>query len=127
MSIFYKTKEHKEILISTLKNIKRVYPQYDNEVDLYYLPALYLLTSDEEIRKKSLPFVSDEGIDFEKIKKNDFSSGYVTLVKLAYHLFNSANESPEIIELIGRLDKDNFELALQAIRLRRHSLCLHDL
>ncbi|MDK2919608.1 MAG: hypothetical protein PWQ37_2341 [Candidatus Petromonas sp.] len=127
MSIFYKTKKHREILIKTLKNIKRVYPQYKNEVDLYYLPAIYLLTSDEEIRKKSLHYISDEGIDFQKIKSNDFSSGYVILVQLAHHLFDSANESPEIMELISRLDKDNFELALQAIRLRRSSKYLEEL
>lgn len=60
--------------------------------------------------------------DFEKgsLKGTKFPlcSSEERLLKLAKHLFNGSCKSLSINDLFGYLDKNNFELAQQAIRIR---------
>lgn len=56
------------------------------------------------------------------IKEVDFSSGYSVLVWLAFDLYNPTicrNNDVEIrpSDLIHTLDRENYEVAMQAIRL----------
>ncbi len=125
--VYYKDCFHRDVLLSWLEKSGKVYVKYRNKIDIDYLPALYVLTSDKELRDKCLRFIDHEGIDFPLMKKTiDFSSGYRVLVDLAHHLFNSGCDvSP--MAIIRNLDGDNFEVAMQAICLRRHSVRLIDL
>ncbi|NSW92396.1 MAG: hypothetical protein HPY74_17315, partial [Firmicutes bacterium] len=90
-------------------------------------PALYIMSSDKELRDKCLRFVDDEGIDFPLMKKTaDFSSGYKVLVNLAFHLYNSGCDVTPMA-MIRTLDPENFEVAVQSICFRRYSVKLADL
>lgn len=83
------------------------------------MSALYIITSDDELRCKCLPFVDNEGIDFNEIlEKQDFSGGYNPLIRLASNLFNE-NYGVTPMELITKTDDERFRIALEAIVLRR--------
>jgi hypothetical protein len=104
----------------------RIYPQYEYEVDTYYLAAFYILTSSQDLRSKFIKHIGNDGIDFLKMKKVDMGSGLNTLVKLANNLFNGDSKvSPS--DLLNTLDEDNFEVSIHAIRLRRIKIYLNDL
>lgn len=124
---FYKDSEHKKVLINLLNNLGRVYSQYDNEVDQYYLSALYILAADDELRHKCLSYIGDEGIDFPKmLKSRDFGSGHKLLVKLAQHLFTDRG-NVSLVDMINILDDKNYKVAMQAIAFRRQGAYLNDL
>lgn len=55
--------------------------------DINYTSAGYLLSADEEVYNKALPFISDNGIFFSSIFDKDFCTGHKALVRYAYDLF----------------------------------------
>lgn len=126
MKLFFTDSTHKANLMEYLRKLGRINPQ-TNRLDTYYLSALYILTSDEEMRRKCLQFVNEDGIDFEvMIARNDFSSGYLVLVELASHLFNERiTVTP--MEMIDHLDETGFQIALNAILARRFPVRAGDL
>ena len=96
--------------------------------DNYYLPALYILLSTKnDLYKKTRRFIDGEGIDFEKmLSTQDFPSSEKKLIKLAANLFNISMEvSPS--ELINTLDDEDFQMALQAISFKRIGCHVRDL
>ncbi len=61
----------------------------------------------------------DNMIKTECFEKVDFSSGARSLVRLAFNLYNSSNiENADVMSVLSSLDSDNFELAMQSIRIR---------
>lgn len=118
--IYYKDNEHKNKLKELLIKYKKVYEKYNNEVDQYYLSAFYIFTADEELRRKCLPYITNDGILFNKMEtEQDFCSGCNQLIKLAHQLFNEGDKV-DIMNLIGILDRENFKVAMQAIELRKY-------
>jgi hypothetical protein len=73
-----------------------------------------------------MKYIDADGIDFLKIKKVDMGSGHKLLIQLAGNLFNGCLKVTPA-DLINSLDDENFEIAMQAIRLRRSSIHLDDL
>lgn len=119
-TIYYKDGKHKDTLKELLIKYKKVYEKYNNEVDQYYLPAFYIFTADEELRRKCLPYITSDGILFNKMEtEQDFSSGPSVLIKLAHQLYNEGDKA-DIMDIIGILDKENFKVALQVIELRKY-------
>jgi len=117
---------HRQNVLNCLWKKNWIYP--DGKADNYYLSALYILFSTKnDLYKKTRRFIDGEGIDFEKmLSAQDFPSSEIKLIKLAANLFNGSMEvSPS--ELINTLDDENFELALQAIFLRRTGCHVRDL
>ena len=125
--IYYWDKLHRETIIQYLKRLDKIYPT--DEVDREYLAALYIIAADDEFRRKCLQYVSfgvDRGIDFDAmLKEQDFSSGYNALVRLASNLFNE-NNSVTPMDLIRTLSGRYFDLAMQAIYLRKFTDCLYE-
>ena len=118
-AIFYKNQIHRETVIQYLKRLDKINPS--GEVDREYLSALYIICSDGEFRYKCLQYIDleERGIDFNScLSEQDFSSGYYPLVKLASNLFNE-NNSVTPMELIRTLSGEYWDLALQAICLRK--------
>lgn len=94
---------------------------FNGKFDVYYASALFILTADLATWQKSQRYISKRGIDFPALLKEvDFSSGYLVMVKLAGNLFNG-DQHVDPVELII-LDRTNFSIAIDAIKVRRYSL-----
>lgn len=78
------------------------------------------------MRAKTLKHIDAEGIDFDGIRQQDFSSGYRILLDLAEELFNHGAKA-SISSIVDRLDEENFTVAIQAIKLKRESIKFTDL
>lgn len=123
---FFHDEAHRQNVLHCLRKKNRIYP--DGKADNYYLSALYILLSTKnDLYKKTRRFIDGEGIYFEKmLSTQDFPSSEKKLIKLAANLFNTSMEvSPS--ELINTLDDENFQMALQAIFLRRTGCHVRDL
>ena len=84
---------------------------------------LYLISGNEELKQKVEPYFNGNSgmFDTEKMfEEQDFSAGLSILAKLAVNLFN-ANEKINPLQLMI-LDDENFELAMNAIILRRQGI-----
>ncbi len=123
MNIFYTSPEHKQRWLSAILGIGKV---YDGKLDPEYASALYILTSSAGTWQKAQSYVDRDGIDFEAmLREVDFSGGYGVLIHLAGNLFNGQTAcSP--VELM-RLDDRNFEIAVNALQIRRISLPIDEL
>lgn len=88
----------------------------------YYLSALYIITSSEELFKKMYQyFDKNEGFSAEEMfAKEDFSSSNLTLAKLASHLFNN-NYQVTPLDLIG-LKEESYQTAMSAIFIRKYGV-----
>lgn len=116
--MFFYNEDHRQNVVNCLRHENRVYP--DGKADSYYLPAFYLLLSTKnDLYKKTRRFIDRDGIDFEEmLSTQDFASSERKLIKLAANLFNGSMEvSPS--ELIDTMDDENFQMALQAIFFKR--------
>ena len=108
--IFFKSEGHQERLIEALQNVEHQ--------DVYFTSALYILTADLATWQKAEDYVEHDSIDFEQmLSEIDFSSGYIRLINLAWNLFNE-HVKVNVVDLMG-LDERNFNVAIQAIQLRR--------
>ena len=123
---YFVDETHKNNVMKVIRDKRLVYP--DGQVDCYYLPALFiLLSSKNNLYKKTRNYINADGIDFETMmEKQDFSSGEAKLVRLAANLYNGSMEvTPQ--ELINTLDDRNYDLAMQAIRFRRYGCHIENL
>lgn len=118
--IFFKSPAHKQRFLAAMQQLGKV---YDGKLDPEYAAALFVLTSHAGTWTKAQQHVDKlgHGIDFPAmIEDQDWSGGYSVLIKWAGNLFNQeAHIDP--IELL-RLDEDNFELAISALKIRRYSM-----
>ncbi len=123
--IHFYDEDHREKVLQWLQKENRI--SSDGRLDIYYLPALYILLSTKnELFKKTCRFIED-GIDFQKmLSTQDFPSSENKLIRLAANLYNdSMDVSPS--ELIDTLDEENFLLAMQAVYLKRNERYIHEL
>lgn len=124
-NIFFKSPEHKERLITTIRQIGKVWEE-NRQIDPEYASALYILTSDLTTWNKASGYVDRDGIDFEAmLEEVDFSGGYAVLINLAWNLFNDYQKI-DVLDLL-RLDEGNFQVALGALKLRRYRTYVNDL
>jgi len=118
--------EHKKAVLETLKKCGKIDEKY---VDSWWLPALYIICCDDELRSKSARYCILEGngnayIDFELMMKEiDFSEGYRAIIKLAANLYNDNNFKCSVDEFIYAVDMQLFEVGMTAIRLRALKVC----
>lgn len=96
--------------------------RYQNDKE--YLSVAYVMAGNAELEKKISPyFDTQEGyLDASALfEEQDLTHGLSVLVSLAVNLFNYGLEvSP--INLVNKLDEDNFFLAVNAIKLRRFGI-----
>lgn len=121
--IFFKGKEHKNRFVGAMIQIGKV---YSGKFDPEYGAAIYILTADVSTWNKASDYVSRGGIDFEALLKEvDWSGGYQVLIQWAANLFNEHAAHIDPVELM-RLDENNFQVAISALQIRRHSLEVDD-
>lgn len=109
--MFYTDEEHAEAFQTLVKEHKKA-------TDKEYFTAYYVLTADPELRKKALRFVKADGIEWERIRRQDWSSGYRLLLELTETLFHSEGEA-RLAYGLGTWDDTLYAVALQSIRMRR--------
>ena len=115
MSLF--TESHHVLYNEALQKLSS-YQQRSHE----YQTLIYVLTGNDELVKKALPYLTDGGFSSDRcFKEQDFSRGTASLLKLAVHLYN-ANEDCTPLELVENLDSDSFQLAMNAVYLRKYGL-----
>lgn len=118
MEFQYLSREHKQDFLENRRNIPEYY-RFNKE----FLSVLYLISGNEELKQKIEPYFNGSSgmFDTEKMfEEQDFSAGLSILAKLAVNLFN-ANEKINPLQLMI-LDDENFELAMNAIILRRQGI-----
>jgi hypothetical protein len=119
----FKSEEHKTRFLEAMQSIGKI---YDGKLDQEYGAALYLLTSHPSVWNKTRPYVFGDGIDFELILEEVvLSGGEWVVIKWAGNLFGQ-DQHIDPTELM-RLDRDNFEAAINALRLRRDPMRLEEL
>lgn len=124
--ILFHNEKHRQNVLEYLLKENRIYP--DGQADNYYLPAFYILLSTKnDLYKKTRRFIDEEGIDFEKmLSTQDFPSSEKKLIRLAANLFNSSLEvTPN--ELTSTLDDENFAIAMQAVYFKRNGCHVRDM
>jgi hypothetical protein len=92
--------------------------------DEKYLSVCFLMAGSPELFRKMNPYFDgvEGSLKSDKMfEEQDFSSSFGILAKLAVHLFNS-NEKVSPLDLVEYLDKENFQLAINAIILRRYGI-----
>lgn len=112
--MYFKDGQHQEKLFSLLE-------KYNKADSKEYSAAYYILTSDNELRRKAAAYISSDGIDFMlMLEHEDFSSGYRNMIDAAMSLFNSGAKVnlPDLCWL----DEDNFNVILEAINIRRYGI-----
>ncbi|PJK16556.1 hypothetical protein CQS04_05190 [Chryseomicrobium excrementi] len=115
MSLF--TESHHILYNEALQKLNS-YQQRSHE----YQTLIYVLTGNDELVKKALPYLTDGGFSSDRcFKEQDFSRGTASLLKLAVHLYN-ANEDFTPLELVENLDSDSFQLAMNAVYLRKYGM-----
>lgn len=120
--ILFKTPTHKSRFLMMMQGLGKM---DDDRLDSEYGAALFILTADVATWNKAQGYVSRDGIRFEDLlEEGNFSGGYSVLIALAGNLFNG-NVHIDPLELM-RLDENNFQLAISAIKLRRYSLRLSE-
>lgn len=119
--IFFKSEGHKERFLRVLRLKNRI---ERGMIDREWGAALYILFSDPILSESASPNIHG-GIDFEEILSQRWSSGEQTLIKLANNLFNGCQQSDSLDLVL--LDHKNFEVAMQAIRLRRDGCRVEDI
>lgn len=112
--MYFFNQQHQDVFKSLVDKFRK---QSDNE----YLSAFYILSSDAEIRHKTSHYISYDGIDWERIFLQDWSSGFRLIVKLAETLFKSSG-SFDLAYGLNTWDEYRFEIAMQAIKIRRDGI-----
>lgn len=90
--------------------------------DTYYLSALYIISSTEELYRKMFKYFDiDAGFSAEEMfAKEDFSSTNLILAKLTGHLFNNSYQVTPL-DLIG-MGEENYQVAMSAIYIRKYGV-----
>lgn len=121
--MFFKSPEHRKRFLAAMQQQDKI---YQGKLDEEYGAALYILTADTHTWQSATDYIDREAIDIETLLKEvDFSHGYEVLLKLAGNLFNGYLHIDPLEFMI--LDEANFQVALTALEIRRHSPRLADL
>ena len=103
------------------KNFTKLISHVERRWNKEYTSCLYVLAADEELRRKAARYIKQDGIDWEAIWEQDWSSGYRLLLQLAESLFKSSG-SIELAYGLGIWGEELFLVAMQAIYIRRQGI-----
>ncbi len=118
---------HREAFQQALSQLSQTHAVKPNgKINAEYGTALYLLTGLEYAWPRLQPYVTDDGIDYQKMVNHvALSSGEELIVGLSSNLFNGGtyvDATP--LDLVGFLDNDTWQMVLVAFALRRGTLTL---
>lgn len=118
MAFYFTSKDHHARFLATMREIRKIDA---GKLDPEYAAAVYILTSRSGTWERARSYVSSGGIEFEALLSEvDWSGGYSSLLNLAANLFNDRYPCNPC-DVVTRLDSENFELALTAMKIRRVS------
>lgn len=121
--ITFVSQEHKQRFTTAMQAIDRM--AANGECDAEYASALYVLTAHMNTWNHAESYVSHAGIDFEVLSTYAcFSGGYSVLIEWTSGLFNG--NTAIVPSQLMRLDENNFQLALNALHIRRYGLQVSD-
>jgi hypothetical protein len=124
-NIFFKSPAHRERLVEAIERLEKI-EESNGKADSWYVAALYILTADHATWDDVQPYVSSTGIKFDDILANiHFSSGYATMIEVAANLFRDSGQVD--LSRFTNLDESNFQIVIDAIRLRRYSIGMDEL
>lgn len=83
-------------------------------VDCHYHAAFFLLSDRCEIAEKAYHFIASDGIDFDEMLRQVFSSGEERLVRVAYSLYSLSDPGIPVYEL-ANLSHADYELVYIAM------------
>lgn len=87
-----------------------------------YQALAYVITSKPEFVKKAAPYMGTYGFkSIDCLENNDFSSGDHKLLKLGMNLYNN-HEMSSPVDLITSLDDESFQVAMNAIYIRKYGV-----
>ncbi len=109
--MFFVDQEHE-------KEFKTFVRRYDKSGDKEYLAAYYVLTANDELRRKAARYIKPDGIGWPRIWEQDWSSGYRLILQLGESLFQSSGEV-EFAYGLRTWDDELFQVAIEAVMLRR--------
>jgi hypothetical protein len=122
--IFFRGQEHKRRCIEALVQLEKV--ERDGKADPWYAAGLYILTAYTDMWTDVQGYVSQSGIKFDEIlEKCVYASSEITLIEVAANLFRDSGQVD--LSRFTNLDERNFDLVMQAIKIRRYSLQVRDL
>ena len=89
------------------------------EFDVERKTLFYILTGNIGLYQKidRIYNFKDHSIKFDCLKTADFSSSQKKMIQLAFNLYNGIHQA-DVLNTFGNLDKDNFRICLNAIRIR---------
>lgn len=124
--IYFRNEEHRERFKSAVQGMSQKAIYDGDRLDEEYAPALLVLTASGAIWEKMKPHING-GIHFDQaLSEEFFSTTEQTMVRLAANIFNPALEGPSPVDLVP-LDARNFEVCVQAMRMRRSPYQLADI
>lgn len=112
--LFFLDEEHE-------KTFSLLVSQKSKKKDSEYATAFYVLTADAELRKKGMKYITSDGINWEGIWENDWSSGYRVILQLAESLFKSSGRV-DLVYGLGTWGEELYQVAMQAIQIRRKGI-----
>lgn len=94
-----------------------------NKEDLARKSLFYIIAGNYDLyfRANHIYDFKNRNINTDCLKDEtmDFSSNSRKLIKIGFNLYNGYNNPPsDILSLFSGLDKDNFNLAIQAMRIK---------
>ncbi len=88
--------------------------------DIERLSFFYIICNVDGLfsRKDSIYDFADRSIKPECLEEIAFSSSEKSLIEFAFNLFNNFPVHDSPLDLFGKLDDRNFEICLQALKIR---------
>lgn len=98
-----------------------------NEKDVERKALFYILANNDDLYSKihHLYNFQHDYAETDCFEKGlvDFTSGSSALIRLGFNLFNGYKDNKsDVLNILSKLDSDNFELAMEAIQIRFHSI-----
>jgi hypothetical protein len=82
------------------------------------IPLLYIVSGNKSLYKRVGEIYDFEENKPKPIRGSMWSSSEKAMVKLALQLYNYSNNKQNVIDTFSRLDQNNFQLAVNAIKIR---------
>lgn len=107
------------------KSFNEIVEKFGKQKDKEHFSMYYILTCDEEIRKKAIPYITDAGIDMHTmLKEQNFSTEYQFLVIVAKSLFEGDKVN---ISNFCILSEKLYLVVREAMNVRRYGAIEYEL
>lgn len=125
--IYFRSEEHRARFREGLRRMGEKAVYGGDRINQYYGSTLLVLSMHGHIWEDAQTYFTENGIGFERyLESGYFSTTERTMVQFAANMFNESNHGPDPVDLVA-LDTGNFEVCIQALRMRRRPYRLADI